>query len=62
MIYSSPTPSRTPSRPLPLSKKLLDHEKLDREEANEMLVTYFGADPTKATNEVADTIGLHARF
>lgn len=47
---------------LPIRQKLLDHKRLDREEASEMLVTYLGADPTKAENEVADTKCAHSRF
>lgn len=39
----------------PSDKKSLNHRRLSREEPSEMLVTYFGVDPTKVANEVADT-------
>lgn len=42
----------------PIMGKILDHERLGREEANEMMVTYLGFDP----NEVADIKGACARF
>lgn len=47
---------------LPIREKLRYHERVGREEAAEMMVTYLGADPTKEENEVAKTIGAHARF
>lgn len=42
--------------------KLLDHRRLNRDEANKMMVTYLGVDPNDAQNEVADTRGVHSRI
>lgn len=43
-------------------EKLLGHRRLGREEFSKMMVTHLGVDPTKTTNEVADTKYAHARF
>ena len=42
--------------------KLLDHERLGREEVNEWMVTDLGVDPIHTANEVDDVRGVHARF
>lgn len=42
--------------------KLLDHIRICRKEASEMLVTYLGVGPTDVAGEVADTICAHVRF
>lgn len=46
----------------PSGKKLLSHERLGREEVAELVVTHLGVNPTKISNEVADTKGAHAIF
>lgn len=42
--------------------KLMKHKWISREEASEMLVTYLGANPTEAANEVVDAKYAHDRF
>lgn len=42
--------------------RLLDHSKITRSDALEMMVTYLGAGPKEVQNEMDDTRGCHARF
>lgn len=43
-------------------EKLLDHGRLNQEEATEMMITYLGVDSTDVVNEVDGTISAHARL
>lgn len=41
--------------------KIIEPWKLNQDKASEIPVIYLGVDPTKVTNEIGDTKGVHAR-
>lgn len=47
---------------LPIRRRLLNHSKISRVDALDMIFTYFGADPSEAQIEIDATRGTHARF
>lgn len=47
---------------LPIRGRLLDHRRMGREEAFDIMVTHLGDDPGKAAKKEANTRGAHARF
>ncbi|CAL5210716.1 unnamed protein product [Lathyrus oleraceus] len=42
--------------------RLLDHERITKDETLEMMVDYLGADPREANEELDKTRSAHARF
>lgn len=42
--------------------KLLDHERITKDEALELIIYYLGVDPEAALLEMARDIGVHAMF
>lgn len=47
---------------LSIRGRLLDHGRIIRDEAVEMMVTYLGSDLGDSMKEVEDTLRCHARF
>lgn len=47
---------------LPIRGRFLDHGRIRKEDALEMMVEYLGADPVEAMDELDKTRGAHARF
>ncbi|XP_050893761.1 protein MAIN-LIKE 1-like [Lathyrus oleraceus] len=47
---------------IPINEKLIDHGRITRDEALEMMVDYLGVDPEDAMSEFENTIRAHARF
>ncbi|CAL5209205.1 unnamed protein product [Lathyrus oleraceus] len=47
---------------LSIRGRLLDHGRIIRDEAVEMMVTYLGSDLGDSMKEVEDTLGCHDRF
>ena len=47
---------------LSIRRRLLDHERITKDVALEMMVDHLGADPRDVMREFAKTRGCHARF
>ena len=47
---------------IPIRRRLLDHSKISRAEAQQMMEVYLGADPSEAFEHCRSTMDAHAKF